>query len=274
MFNDAKESDVACVSPNAGSQASRTGCFSFWPWLALALSSMPITMLLLGYGLTLYVEDRFGVPSASIFGSSMDLIHLGSLPASVIFERTGVWISSGFWSGLWMESWLVSAALCLIALVFALYLVFERRIKSVELYKKFDAFRIRFDRRWKGVILLGGAAVTYPFAIGIVIGIFLFLLVLPVSLVVAGANNSAVFLNNYVISPQECKITILDESKDSSLESITQALCIALDNQNGVEVARGRLMLSTQKVFILLHKDGSAMAYRSEQHTSRVIPAI
>lgn len=246
---------------------------SQWPWVTLALSAMPIMLLLMGYGVTLVVEEKLGVPRTAVFGSSLDLLELGSVPVVMWLERASHWVGTQFWSDIWAQNWYASALFGLFALLMASALLWPHRWTWLESRKAKIAGRLSAgDRRWWWVAVFAGLAAGFPWMVGVLVRLMLALLILPLGFVLAGANLGHAYLEKYVMSPQECKRFPVTKTPSDSNE--LGALCVALDNGAGVEVARGRLVLSTQKTFVLLHADGLAKPYRTDQHTPRVVDKL
>lgn len=243
---------------------------SLWPWVTLALSAIPFTLLLMGYGVTLVVEEKLGVPRTAVFGSSLDLLELGSLPVVMWLERASDWMGAQFWSDIWAQNWFASALFGAVAVMMAAALLWPHRWTWLESRTASTARRISArDRRWWWVAAFAALAAGFPWMVGVLVRLMLGLLILPLGFVLAGANLGHAYLEKYVMSQQECKR--FPVAKSPSESDGQGALCIALDNSAGVEVARGRLVVSTQKAFVLLHAGGLAQPYRADQHTPRVV---
>ncbi len=75
-MNEAQENTDK--QPKEGINESRG--FSFWLTLSAAVISVStVVLMLLGYGVSLAVEGKFGVPHATVFESGFELLDLASI---------------------------------------------------------------------------------------------------------------------------------------------------------------------------------------------------
>jgi hypothetical protein len=255
-------------------QTESRSSWSFWPWVTLALSAIPIMLLLMGYGLTWALQEKLGVPRAAVFGSTMDLLELGSLPVVMWLEKSSALMGTGFWVDTWAQNWPVSVVFCVLAFLVAMPLWSEPWAMRATHWGQRARRSLRVDRRCWFVAALLSLAASFPWVVGALTRLMVGLLVFPLLFVLAGAKQGQAYLNKYVIEPRACAPVALHGKVNHAVTEEDNAFCIALDDDRAVEIARGRLVVSTQKVFVLLRSDGTTQLYRGDKYTPRQVNSL
>ncbi len=245
-----------------------------WKALIVFYSAGPMTLLLMGYGMAWAIEDRFGIPRAALFGSALDLFDLGFLPASVLFERLVKIFGEGFELRVLYGS---LGAVCILLLI-AVGLATKKAWLESSLFlkaKEFASQKTKYiDQHHRLAGLLVAAAFAFPLVVWAATKLILFFLVVPLMAFVIGINNGLAYIEKYVISPAACSVSKGSLQAGASLEEVNAALCVALDKENQADVVRGRLVVATQKAYVLRLEDSTVRVFKAELYTPRPIALI
>lgn len=122
------------------------------PVLILGIISLIIVSLyLLGYGVALSAEDNFGVPSSSLFGSSIELLELSAWAVMQLIIKVSEAIElMGGYKDLFLSAWLAFIYSLLAWLVISIFiavnkkwrLLFQIKIFIKRFILKFISFNI------------------------------------------------------------------------------------------------------------------------------------
>lgn len=264
-------------------------------WLALIISVssvIGIVLALLGYGVSMAVQERFGLPHSIIYGSYTDLLNLGGWAvAQIVTTATQNFFSLAALNSLWIKLWPAAflnygLSICIALVFFAVWLFF-RRLKSVLRVQNSGVKRLRLlaiDHPWLlTAIAVVGAVVTtifgtpLIFALGafIVFLICVLLSVVPMIGMLAGES----YIDDWVVRPTVCVMPMSRETRTSRVEKppppetpkIYAANCVAVVRAKE-EVDRGRLVFATPATIVLYDpRTGDARRISTDGATIKVI---
>lgn len=79
---------------SAGTRQSSDSEFGLFKFSAAAVAALSLTLILLGFGVSLAVEGRLALPHSSLYESSVELLDLGSVemrsPLMWMWHRSNV----------------------------------------------------------------------------------------------------------------------------------------------------------------------------------------
>ncbi len=258
------------IQDKAGDDKQPRRPFSFGAFATSALAIMALVGVFLaaaGYGVALSVETEFGVPHASIFKSSFDLLSLSvwfviwatnncSVALEKIFSSSPYWNAAIFiflmgltvWVGInglmWMRDRFVGEGF---------------RIKKIPTFankssaKSFVAFSMVF-----GFTASLGALVGMPLLLVFVLIISALFGIVPAMSLFAGVDH----IQKDVIRPEHClplasrkeRLRQLDSKPKSSTQKERFATCVKIV-EGDKTIAKGRVVFSTTENIVLYDPD-------------------
>lgn len=271
-------------------------------WLAVLISIssvIGIVLALLGYGVALAVQTRFGLPHPMTFSSTLELFNLGCWAVLQILASSHdlLVIRSAIWE-LWAGTWPMTVAVIVLAIVGALvlWLIVVTAKKSKPWLSKIfgqsvsgggvKGFSIRHPLSFKTLVVLSGS-------LGLVIGTPLAMAVSLIALVVlcallalipsVGLTVGKTHLDDWVIRPTVCVQVLnreaLMERKAAKPAPIGgprtyAANCIAVIRSKE-EVDRGRVIFATSNAVMLFDpRTGEVRRVSIDGATIKVVGAI
>jgi hypothetical protein len=239
-------------------------------WLAPLLSfasAASILLALLGYGVALAVEDRFGIPYSAIFSSSLDLFNLGGWAVMQIvltmFAKLRTWT---FYVHLWDLTWPITATIIFLTVIgaFLAFIVhrawrrFGVRALKFLFAVNVDDGQSKLTMRRPGMafaalafgsfVMVGTPLLMVLGAIGIGI-LCLVLVCIPV--IGLGAGQS--YIDVSVIRPEACSSLsnrALHLQAPLPVPKTQSASCVAI-TRGTEQIARGRVVFATPSAIVL-----------------------
>ncbi|RZL92407.1 MAG: hypothetical protein EOP76_11645 [Variovorax sp.] len=232
-------------------------------WLTVVLafaSASGIILALLGYGVALAVEARFGLPHTFTFNSTLDLFSLGTWAIADLLTGSYSWSSWAFYKDVLVRSARVLMpvfVMCLIGFVlFWAWLSASRRLSRRHPQQKLRAAKVVFKRNarqksWvvSGSIFLFSSIVTTLLipvaAIGIAALTFVFCVlaaVLPGIGLTAGKSH----IDKWVVQPTSCHSNAPEVARAPG----PMANCLSIKRADN-SVEKGRVVFATSTSVIL-----------------------
>lgn len=238
--------------------------------------------MLLGYGVSLAVEGKFGIPHATVFESGFELMDL----ASIVFFQ----LIPAMWKLLtaWQTYYDVYAQLMPLLLVIgcawaALAFVGWRRRIYLESHDDQRAKATELERRRSYVVknsamlLFIGISPLFSF-----FGVFILQVVMVALLMISYVGYVAgnVYIDEQILKPDIC-MPLIDlkqrraGSKNSdavSTSSQTAAQCVSV--RNGDVISEGRVVFATSKAIVLYRPDGSVRRVPLQDSVIEVVSSL
>ncbi|SDZ69499.1 hypothetical protein SAMN05518854_11283 [Variovorax sp. YR266] len=233
-------------------------------------SAAAIVLALLGYGVALSVETKFGIPHAVVFNSTSDLLTLGSWAVMQMLGYLSKLSEWGFYAEIWEMSWpatkialIVAVAILLVgALALAVPALLRRWTGLSGAVKQARGFASA-HRRVAVIVgvplfILGTPLVVMPLAsLVVLVGLVLlacFLSIIPI----AGLQAGSTHIDDWVVGPTVCTPLI---GRDARLQSkpvsaqrggtkIKATTCVSVKKSEGQE-HRGRVVFATFNAVVL-----------------------
>lgn len=240
-------------------------------------SVIGIVLALLGYGVALAVQTRFGLPHPMTFSSSLELFNLGCWAVvQILASSTNVSVIWDAIGELWASTWPMTVAVIVLAMVSALALWL-----TITIGKK--------SKHWLSMVIsspvsgdgmagflarhphLTKMAVALAGSLGLLIGTPLLMTLGLMALVVlcaalalipsVGLTVGKTYLDDWVIRPNVCVRVLnreaLIENKtakraQTGSPKIYAANCVAIVRSNE-EVDRGRVIFATPSAVVLFN---------------------
>lgn len=232
-------------------------------WLAVVLafaSASGIVLALLGYGVALSVESRFGLPHTFTFNSTLDLFSLGTWAIAELLTGYASWSSWAFYKGVLISSGRVLVpALAMSLIGFALlwaWLAALRGLSRRDRQQRLRAARVLFKRNarqksWivSGAVFLISSLITTLLIPATAIGLAALTLVfctvlatLPVMGITAGNSH----IDKWVVQPKRCH----SNKPGVELASGPAANCLSIRRADN-SVEKGRAVFATSTSVVL-----------------------
>lgn len=237
----------------------------------LSISSAAVIVLtLLGYGVALSVETKFGIPHAVVFNSTSDLLTLGGWAVIQMLNYLSKLSEWGFYVAIWEMSWpatkialIVSIAILLFgALVLAAPPLLRRWTALNDAVKQLRGFAST-HRRVSVIVavpllILGTPLLAMPLALLVfLVGLVLltcFLSIIPI----AGLQAGSAHIDDWVVSPTICTPLMARDARlqpkpVSTLGENTKTkvtTCVSVKKAEGQE-HRGRVVFATFNAVVL-----------------------
>ena len=232
-------------------------------WLAVVLafaSASGIVLALLGYGVALSVESRFGLPHTFTFNSTLDLFSLGTWAIADLLTGSFAWSSWTFYKNVLVWSGRVLGPALVMSLVgFALlwaWLATSKRLSTRNRRQQLRAAMVRFKRNARqkswvvsaAIFLISSVttALLVPLmAIGLAALAFVFCVVLA-ALPGMGITAGKSHIEKWVVQPVRCH----SKEPGSAGALGPAANCLSIKRgDNSVE--KGRVVFATSTSVIL-----------------------
>lgn len=229
---------------------------------ATAVTATSLVLILLGYGVSLALETMFGIPHATLFESSFELIDLASvavmqsLPA--IVEALGKWST---YVDVFKRAISTLVVLFVAWLLFAV-LLWWKRSRHVEKPSATDEQpqgKTSFVRQQ----LLAFAFIVIAPLLSVAGVVFVAGFMTIISIIPAiGLTAATAYINDTVINPEHCNPLVsleqrrkAEPAKSESERGKFNAQCVRI-TKDGDPVASGRVVFATSKAIILYRPDG------------------
>jgi len=227
---------------------------------ATAVTATSLVLILLGYGVSLALETMFGIPHATLFESSFELIDLASvavmqsLPA--IVEALGKWST---YVDVFKRAISTLGVLFVAWLLFAV-LLWWKRSRHVEKPSATDEQpqgKTSFVRQQLLAFALILIAPLFSVAgVVFVAGFMAIISIIPA----IGLTAATAYINDTVINPEHCNPLVSLEQRrkaepPKSERGKFNAQCVRI-TKDGDPVASGRVVFATSKAIILYRPDG------------------
>ncbi|MBO9652098.1 MAG: hypothetical protein J7605_26615 [Variovorax sp.] len=228
-------------------------------------SAAAVVLALLGYGVALSAEERFGIPHAAIFNSTSDLLTLGGWAIVQMLSRLNRLSEWVFYIDVFKKTWpATKLALAGCVVVFAIgslpSLLRLAAVRWPHLSGHLDwGPRLRRSRRMKfvayPVVMLCAVLVAAPvISIALVFAIALMGCFLGIAPIV-GINAGKLHIDDWVIGPPICAPTLSRDARlkphdDPPTAPIRVANCVAVKKDGGEEY-RGRVVFATFNAIVL-----------------------
>lgn len=247
-------------------------------WLALVISIssvIGIVLALLGYGVALAVQTRFGLPHPMTFSSTLELFNLGCWAVlQILASSTNVSVIWAAIRELWAGTWPMTVAVIALAMVgaLALWLIVAIGKKSKPWLSMVIGSPVSSDGM-AGFLTrhphISKMAVALAASLGLLIGTPLVMALGLMALVVlcaalalipsVGLTVGKTYLDDWVIRPTVCVRVLNREAlienqtakrAQTGSPKIYAANCVAVVRSNE-EVDRGRVIFATPNAVVL-----------------------
>lgn len=239
-----------------------------WLWVKLCtatFSGASVSLLLLGYGVAIAVEDRFGIARASLYSGASDLLELSSIAVEMLLRNVATLWDQFLWNVLYESLPTVGWMLLIWAILLgALWFSQRRRGRCMLLSDGFSRLRDKvtaWPLYFKKCLLLGALIVTSPLMAWLLFLGVLVMLFVPLLLVAMGMAAGQAYIERDVLRPEQCASIRSVEfagggyrSSNGGQTSVS-AHCLGLEDEQGKELARGRLVLASPKAVVLVLAD-------------------
>lgn len=262
----------------------------------LSVSSAAVVLIaLLGYGVALSAEARFGVPHSVIFNSTSDLLVLGGWAVIHMLSNLDHFYEWDFYATLWSKFWPM-AQIALIGTAGAVLLgtiaaVGQRLVSGWKWAKARRRGVERFVHAHAHVARLTGFAVFVGLGVLAVWPITTLLLVFGIAVLGIALSIVPMFghlaglghIDDWVIAPPICTPVQSNElrleekppqSKTAGNERVRAASCIAIKKDDGKEY-RGRVVFATFDAVVLYEpKTGTVRRISTDNAAIEVIGTL
>ncbi len=237
----------------------------------LSISSAAVIVLsLLGYGVALSVETKFGIPHAVVFNSTTDLLTLGSWAVIQMLNYLSKLSEWGFYLAIWEMSWpatkialMFSMAILVIgALALAVPALLRRWTGLNDSVKQLREFAST-HRKVSVIVavplfILGTPLLAMPLALLVIlVGLVLlacFLSIIPI----AGIQAGSAHIDDWVVGPTICaplmardtRLQPRPASKQGENSKVKATTCVSVKKAEGPE-HRGRVVFATFNAVVL-----------------------
>lgn len=254
-------------NPRMSTAAKETVATQSTKWLAMVLafaSASGIALGLLGYGVALSVESRFGLPHTFTFNSTLDLFSLGTWAIADLLTGSFSWSSWALYENVLKWSWRALAPALMLSLIgFALlwaWFAITRRLSARTRKQQLRFAMVVFKRNARQKSWVPSAAVflfsslfttlIVPVAaIAVIFLTFFFcaaLAVLPSIGLTAGKSH----IEKWVVKPAACH----SNAPLSAGAPGPRANCLAIKRSDNA-VEKGRVVFATSTSVILYNPE-------------------
>lgn len=249
-----------------------------WWWVKLCaavFSGASVSLLLLGYGVAMAVEGRFGIARASLYGGASDLLELSSIALVMLLRNVATPWDRFLWRVISESLPGVGCTLLFWGMLAGVLLISQRQqfrwvVVSGSLLRirdKVSAWPVYLKRH----LLLGALIVGSPLVAWLLVFGVMMALVVPLLLVVMGMAAGQAYIESDVLRPEHCAaIRAVDfgggmRRLSSGEPTQVSAHCLALKDEQGKELVRGRLVLASTKAVVLVLEDKQVKRFDLDQ---------
>ena len=270
-----------------GQQASEgnsgSGGFSFWITISAAvISAGTVILMLLGYGVSLAVEGKFGLPHATIFESGFELLDLASIVFLQFIPAVGKLL------GTWQAYFDVYAQLMpFLALMWIAWGVLAlwgwRQRIYLKSHQEKRAKPTDTERRrsyvLKNALMLVFISVSPLLSL---LGVLIIQVVMGVLFMIpyVGYVAGNAYIDEQILKPDIC-MPLIDlkqrqmggkSSNTENLPAQAVAQCVAVKKE-GV-ITDGRVVFSTSKAIVLYRPDGKVQRVPLQDSVIEVVSSL
>lgn len=246
-------------------------------WLALLISIASVSgiaLALLGYGVAIAVQSKFGLPHSMTFSSTLELFNLGCWAVAQVLisiNEGSAWLKAI--REIWSSSWPITLAVVGLlwaggTLLWTAVFVFRKLRKWIlerlaRVTGKKSVLEFLRDHRFTGKIVAFaaisvGVILGTPFVMALGLIALIFLCAVLALIPQVGHTVGKVHIDDWVIRPTICiGLKARDARMDKTVRTpkpgapvIYGANCIAIV-RGGEEVDRGRVVFATPNAVIL-----------------------
>jgi hypothetical protein len=239
-------------------------------WGITIISSVSLFLTLLGYGVSLAVETRFGMPHQTVYSSVLDLVGLSVYAVLSLVLRLG----EVSWLPLFEQAWLPAllAATGMFLLVCCMVFLRVRQARSragTNRFWRYFGTPTEHDSTGqllgKGAIgsgMFGGLVFITPFLIA---GALLVSMVLISVVPMFGMQLGEHYFRKFVVTPTTCEPVTSQAMRlkawstpQKEKAAAATANCVAL-YKDETQVASGRVVVSTSSAIVLFDPTSGAV---------------
>lgn len=256
----------------------------FWITVsAAAISAGTVILMLLGYGVSLAVEEKFGIPHATVFESGFELLDLASIVFFQLIPAMGKLLGS-------LQTYLdaYDRLMPLLALMGVAWIAvalwgWRRRIylksHDEERAKPTDKERRR-SYVLKSVAMLAVIGVSPLLSL---FGVFIIQVVMVALLMSSyvGYVAGIAYIDEQILKPDVC-MPLIDlkqrragsKKRSDSASTSPQASAQCVSVRKGDVIAEGRVVFATSKAIVLFRPDGSVQRVPLQDSVIEVVPSL
>ncbi|MFA7293582.1 MAG: hypothetical protein WC023_15190 [Rhodocyclaceae bacterium] len=260
-----------------------SGDFGFWVTVsAVAISAGTVILMLLGYGVSLAVEGKFGIPHATVFESGFELLDLASIVFFQLIPALGKLL--GTWQTyhdayehlvpLLVVMGVAWAGFALWGLRHRIYLKSHgnERAKPTEIERR----RSYVLKHSAMLLFIGFSPLFSLFGVFLIQVVMVALFMVPYVGYVAG--NA--YIDEQILKPDIC-MPLIDlkqrrsgsqSSNTANTASQTVAQCVSV--RKGDVIAEGRVVFATSKAIVLYRPDGFVQRLPLLDSVIEVVPSL
>lgn len=276
MTTTVSTSDISDQNKNPADKISLFSIGNLATSILAIVALLGLFLTLAGYGIALSVEQEFGIPHATIFKSSFDLLTLSFCFIAWIFNNLStifkeILFSIGFLK--WVVAIGIAATfvylLKFFGIIFLKWLAKTTFIKNLAKENKRGSKKQIFaNASFLGVFSLIFASLTVPIFLIFGVVILAFASIISTTSIEAGQAH----IQKYVIAPKHCRpIRNQTERLDPNVKLRGGADCVKVIQEEKI-IASGRVVFSTTEL-IILYDPISGKATR-ESLTGRSLIAV
>lgn len=254
-------------------------------FLAIA-SFVGVVLSLLGYGVALATEARFGMPRAQLIDSTMDMLDLSSWVILQVvtkgFEALGTF--AFYKKTLWETRYALGMLFTgwLIALV-VLYLYRKRKIftrrSTKQKSRKQEVSDVRYviNKTWWMPVSILIVPLVMLLGVVLILVAAAMLTIVPI----VGMSAGKTHIDNFVVAPEKC-VSLANRARRLELQSKPDkgsteigVQCVSVTFTEGDLQVKGRVVFALSKVLILYDPEsGAVKRVPTENAIVEVIPAL
>lgn len=259
----------------------KSGGFGFWVTVSAgAISIGAVILMLLGYGVSLAVEGRFGVPHATVFDSGFELLDL----ASIVFFQSIPAIAKllGTWQTYREAYTQLMPFLVFMWVVWVAFALWGWR-RKIYLKPRAEKRAAPSDKERRKSYLMKIAGMLTLISVSPLVSL-LGVVIIQIAMVLlsmfpyVGYMAGVTYIDEQVLKPDHCMSLIsLEQRREPSRVSNTAsqpvAQCVAVKKDRET-VADGRVVFATSKAIVLYRPDGSVKRVPLDDSTIEVVSSL
>lgn len=280
--------DVPSEDSTLTSRVKPKPSINWFAALAGMVSFGSVCLILLGFGVSLAVERRFGLPHAAVFDSTFELMDLASIAAVELIPSVMRDVFNGSLPLILYK--VLGPVVASIAVLFGVLTLIGWLYEPSKNRTQHLVGATALDR-WVGGLtpqrylwrnaLIGLAILLYPLLS--LIGVIAFLLLAAVVAIVPilGMDAGNAYIDKWVIAPEKCRppASAVQPSETLDINALRQATatrfakCVAL-KKDKEWLASGRVVLYTSHAVVLLDSMGKIKKFPTSGVTVEVTDVL